>query len=84
MYIWISNSCVWINMHTISNDSIRLKKAKKESNSHQNESVSEEENKRYILLIPFISKPSLIFKRKMCEIFKQAYDVEIQLCLWIF
>ena len=50
---------------------------KKESDSPQNESVSEEENKRYILLIPFIGKPSLIFKRKMCEIFKQAYDVEL-------
>ena len=28
-------------------------------------------------MIPFIGKPSLIFKRKICEIFKQAYDVEL-------
>ena len=50
---------------------------KKQSNSPLNESVPDDENKRYILLIPFIGKPSLIFKRKICEIFKQAYDVEL-------
>ena len=45
-------------------------------NESQNDTVDAE--KSYLLMIPYVGKPSLIFKRKMTEIVKDAFDVKLR------
>ena len=45
------------------------------------ESIDESEKafeKTYLLMIPCVGKPSLIFKQKMSELVKEMYDVKIK------
>ena len=42
------------------------------------ENVEEEEAKRYVLRIPFIGKPSLVFKSKMLTLFKDKLNVDLR------
>ena len=45
-------------------------------NESQNDTVDAE--KSYLLMIPYVGKPSLIFKRNMTEIVKDAFDVKLR------
>ena len=53
--------------------------AKRETPPESQTDVDDDENiKRYVLLIPFVGKPSLVFKSKIRKIFKECLDVELR------
>ena len=40
--------------------------------------INEDKDKSYMLMIPYVGKPSLIFKQKISELVKKSYDVNLR------
>ena len=56
-----------------------LKKDSAPVNASVSDDVDDEENlRRYILVIPYVGKPSIIFKQKLIKIFKEGLDVDLR------
>ena len=46
--------------------------------NNQESQNDEEETKRYVLCIPYVGKPSLVFKRKITGLFKDTLNVDLR------